>query len=490
MNLEKLRNLLLSKKQLKNIDVFCDLYPPGKQMIEIEKRHHISKKELKRTIKKLNEEIRECKCFAKSDELILIKDGFITFTSDINYKIILTQLRKKYLQDSTIYKSLLFVLEQRCFHLYELSDYLFYSDSYTYKVIKQLKDFFNYLETDLKLIKGSESKFFIEGNESSKIILHYLLVMLIPAEKKWVFKNIKKETIKSCQQQKMLNRLKLLMPCNEEKILNILAIYIITLQKSNGIYLDQNIIEVGKVINNKCEFTLSINKMKELISIDIEIHFLFILHYFIPELLSKEQKIIIGKEYTKIKKNEIIQDCIKFLDSVKQYFSIPEDNYHELLYTLCERLIVIHYMDLHYFVPENMMTDYNHVEEKYIDTLFDIYFFRYANEQSYSKLKYSLVSLIARDIKLTVKEPLKIYIGLQHYSEYRMIVVNILEYKYNKKFLEIVENYDEADILISDVPFIFKPQKNFFLLKNVLDPYNWFFIENIDKFFNNILNNE
>ncbi len=148
MKLDKLKNLVLSQTQLKSLVVVYNLYPRGKQMNELENLCQVSKNELKRVLKVLDEEVKSLHFFDKVNNIIVVKDKFVSFNSEINeatYTMLLMQLRKKYLLSSSVYKALLFVLEQRYFCLQELADHLFYSDSYTYKIIKRLKNFFYYL---------------------------------------------------------------------------------------------------------------------------------------------------------------------------------------------------------------------------------------------------------------------------------------------------------------------------------------------------------
>ncbi|MFR2457513.1 MAG: hypothetical protein ACLS8G_15330 [Enterococcus faecalis] len=231
MKLDKLKNLVLSQTQLKSLVVVYNLYPRGKQMNDLENLCQVSKNELKRVLKVLDEEVKSLHFFDKVDNIIVVKDKFVSFNSEINeaaYTMLLMQLRKNIYFLQVFTSILLFVLEQRYFCLQELADYLFYSDSYTYKIIKRLKNFFYYLETDLKLVKVNKSDLYMEGSESSKIIFHYLLVMLVSHGNDWVFQDSEKEVLLSYQPPKILDSLELLSDCNRDKILNLLAIYKIT----------------------------------------------------------------------------------------------------------------------------------------------------------------------------------------------------------------------------------------------------------------------
>lgn len=490
MKLDKLKNLVLSQTQLKSLVVVYNLYPRGKQMNELENLCQVSKNELKRVLKVLDEEVKSLHFFDKVDNIIVVKDKFVSFNSEINeatYTMLLMQLRKKYLLSSSVYKALLFVLEQRYFCLQELADYLFYSDSYTYKIIKRLKNFFYYLETDLKLVKVNKSDLYIEGSESSKIIFHYLLVMLVSHGNDWVFQDSEKEALLSYQPKKILDSLELLSDCNRDKILNILAIYKITSHDKDPLLcLSKNIIEIGELMDNDGEFPFYINQTVDVFNDDRNIHFLFMVHYFIQELRDRSQKILVGKNYTTLEENEIIQTCMYFLEDIKQNFSISQDCYYELLYTLCKRLVVVHHLGLHQFMFERHTVEFKGVVDRRVEVLFDKYFYGYQNERSYAKLKYSLIPLVTSYVKLAVEQPLKIYVEFQHHSEDRMIVVNALKHRYSTKILEIVERYELADIIISDTPSTSFKEKTYFLIRHALDPHTW--CSSIVEYVNSILN--
>ncbi|WP_142955410.1 helix-turn-helix domain-containing protein [Enterococcus faecalis] len=490
MKLDKLKNLVLSQTQLKSLVVVYNLYPRGKQMNELENLCQVSKNELKRVLKVLDEEVKSLHFFDKVNNIIVVKDKFVSFNSEINeatYTMLLMQLRKKYLLSSSVYKALLFVLEQRYFCLQELADHLFYSDSYTYKIIKRLKNFFYYLETDLKLVKVNKSDLYIEGRESSKIIFHYLLVMLVSHGNDWVFQDSEKEALLSYQPPKILDSLELLSDCNRDKILNILAIYKITSHvKDPLLCLSKNIIEIGELMDNDGEFPFYINQTDDVFNDDRNIHFLFMVHYFIQELRDRSQKILVGKNYTTLEENEIIQTCMYFLEDIKQNFSISQDCYYELLYTLCKRLVVVHHLGLHQFMFERHTVEFKGVVDRRVEVLFDKYFYGYQNERSYAKLKYSLIPLVTSYVKLAVEQPLKIYVEFQHHSEDRMIVVNALKHRYSTKILEIVERYELADIIISDTPSTSFKEKTYFLIRHALDPHTW--CSSIVEYVNSILN--
>lgn len=490
MKLDKLKNLVLSQTQLKSLVVVYNLYPRGKQMNELENLCQVSKNELKRVLKVLDEEVKSLHFFDKVNNIIVVKDKFVSFNSEINeatYTMLLMQLRKKYLLSSGVYKALLFVLEQRYFCLQELADHLFYSDSYTYKIIKRLKNFFYYLETDLKLVKVNKSDLYIEGRESSKIIFHYLLVMLVSHGNDWVFQDSEKEALLSYQPPKILDSLELLSDCNRDKILNILAIYKITSHvKDPLLCLSKNIIEIGELMDNDGEFPFYINQTVDVFNDDRNIHFLFMVHYFIQELRDRRQKTLVGKNYTTLEENEIIQTCMYFLEDIKQNFSISQDCYYELLYTLCKRLVVVHHLGLHQFMFERHTVEFKGVVDRRVEVLFDKYFYGYQNERSYAKLKYSLIPLVTSYVKLAVEQPLKIYVEFQHHSEDRMIVVNALKHRYSTKILEIVERYELADIIISDTPSTSFKEKTYFLIRHALDPHTW--CSSIVEYVNSILN--
>ena len=239
-------------------------------------------------------------------------------------------------------------------------------------------------------------------------------------------------------------------------------------------------------MDNDSEFPFYINQTDDLLNNDRNIHFLFMVHYFTQELRDRKQKILVGKNYTALEKNEIIQTCMYFLENIKQNFSISQDCYYELLYTLCKRLVVVHHLGLHQFMFERHTVEFKGVVDRRVEVLFDKCFYSYQNERSYTKLKYSLIPLVTSYVKLAVEQPLKIYVEFQHHSEDRMIVVNVLKHRYSTKILEVVESYELADIIISDTPSTSFKEKTYFLIRHALDPHTW--CSSIVEYVNSILN--
>lgn len=489
MLLNNLKSILFTKTQLQKLSIIYSTYPTKIATSTLESQCNIPKKELKRTIINLNEEICEFEILEEISNAILIKGGFVYLSSEVNskkYASIIMKLRKKYLLSSSVYKALLFCFEQRVFKLSDLADHLFYSDSYTYKVIKKLKNFFDYLESDIKLVKKSKTDLFIEGNESSIRIFHYLLVMLVSEEDNWIFKSISIENIETCYSNEFLEKFNSLTNCNKTRIRNVLAVCEMAIKKNYYLSnISSSVIALGKVMNSEEENSIYLTCTK-LLGVQEQIYLSFIMNYFCQELRSREQKIIIGIKYSKLKNNMLIQLVINFLNDINIYTPLSKKNYYELLYTLCKRIIVIHHFGLHKFMCENNFIFYKGDTERHIEHLVEKHFNEYKNEKSFNMLKYSLIPLTASYVKLSTREALKVYVEFQHHSEYRSMIINKLKLNYSKSLLKIVDNYDNADIVISDIPSS-ERKKNLFLFHRISDADTWKYLR---EFINNILENE
>ncbi|MRJ31074.1 hypothetical protein FDP48_14260, partial [Enterococcus faecalis] len=194
MHINNLRDIMLSKTQVKKLNIIYQLRSGSVLISILEKKCKVSRKELKRIITIINEEVTELQMFNISNDLIYVIEEVVQLNREISdemYCFIMTKLRKNYLLSSGVYKALLFALEERKFMILDLSDFLFYSDSYTYKIIKKIDLFFYYLESDIKLTKEN-NKYLINGSEISLITFHFLLAMLVSDEETWIFKNVKK----------------------------------------------------------------------------------------------------------------------------------------------------------------------------------------------------------------------------------------------------------------------------------------------------------
>ncbi|MFG5501986.1 hypothetical protein ACFJYO_16485, partial [Enterococcus faecalis] len=76
----------------------------------------------------------------------------------------------------------------------------------------------------------------------------------------------------------------------------------------------------------------------------------FILNYFTRELRTKNEKIVLGKELVNNNRNKIINPCVLLINQICEKYTLTEDSYFLLVYSICNHFIVIHYLKLYKFM--------------------------------------------------------------------------------------------------------------------------------------------
>ncbi|EOJ55305.1 hypothetical protein AAH972_12735 [Enterococcus faecalis] len=461
MHINNLRDIMLSKTQVKKLNIIYQLRSGSVLISILEKKCKVSRKELKRIITIINEEVTELQMFNISNDLIYVIEEEVQLNREISdemYCFIMTKLRKNYLLSSGVYKALLFALEERKFMILDLSDFLFYSDSYTYKIIKKIDLFFYYLESDIKLTKKN-NKYLITGSEISLITFHFLLAMLVSDEETWIFKNVKKNchvyyVNKSKKKQ-------LLVPLNQTRPKVLLAVFEVSKIKGRSIssasYINNRI---GKIMFN--EEVYSLDWEIRLLNNNEQLYRSFFIHYFCQELRDKQQKRIIGKKLSEYSNDDkLVSVIVDFLNDIKKYYCLSDKHYYEVLYTIYKHIIVIHHLELYrYMCNDDCMVK----EAKIVQSLEEVvkkHFNKYSNEKSYSQLKCSLMPIVISYIQLNNIQSKKVYVEFNHHSEYRAMIINKLKLHYSEKVLKIVDDYRNADIIIGDCTCINQNRKIF-----------------------------
>lgn len=452
----------------------------------------ISNKSKRQTKELINSLLKEVNDFfqQKSYNIRLDKDdGIFLFSPTIDDDLfveLLNNIKEGYVTSSSFFQALAYCLENREFSLNEMALELSYSESYVYKLLTKLQTFFNLLKIDLE-VKKYESIFKLIGDESYIRMLNYFSVLIFFQENTWPFKNIAEKKIITLQKYLNSNKYVRLSPNNKKRTSYILAIYELALGKGARVnVLDQEIIDLGLLMNKEKNISLYLNHLKEEYlgsrkQFNQEIaHLYFFATYFIPELLSTNEKKELGKKIYYLKENSIIRSTTLLMDCIKKKFDIPEDIYFQLIFCICSRFIVIHYFGLHKFMNPGK-SEMSSKTEKFIEKSINICFKKIKNSDSFSLLKFNLIQVISSYIMLTINVSQKVYVEFFHGAAYKTIIENSLKINYDEKTIKIVDNYYQADLVISDVPTKDK-NKNFFYFKDIFDQESW---ENLSSFISN-----
>ncbi|WP_317946576.1 helix-turn-helix domain-containing protein [Carnobacterium maltaromaticum] len=473
----KLMSFFLTQNQIQKMSILIKI-KEGKSVSLV-----INNKSKRQTSELINSLLKEVNDFFQQNSYhtrLYKDDGIFLFSPIIEDDLfveLLNNIREGYVTSSSFFQALAYSLENREFSLNEMALKLSYSKSHVYKLLTKLQKFFNLLKIDVEVQKY-ESTVKLIGDESYIRMLTYFSVLIAFRENTWPFKNIAEKKIITFQKYLNSNKYDRLSPNNKKRTSYILAIYELALGKGAMInILDQEIIDLALFMNKEKNISLYLNHLKEEYlgskeQFNQEIaHFYFFTTYFIPELLLANEKKELGKKIYFVKENSVIRSTTSLMDCIKKKFDIPEDIYFQLIFCICSRFIVIHYLGLYKFMnPEK--SEVNSETEKFVEESINTCFEQIKNSDSFSMLKFNLIQVISSYIILTVNVSQKVYVEFFHGSAYKTIIENFLKISHDEKAIKIVDDYYKADIVISDV----RPKdenKTYFYFKDVFDQESW-----------------
>ncbi|MGM0215956.1 helix-turn-helix domain-containing protein [Enterococcus sp. AZ109] len=488
--------LFLTKQQLQILTILLRLHPGELLLINIEKQLNISKRQVRRIVDNLNEEFLELDLTGMTIPALEICDGQLQFVprlEDAEYVRLINCMKEKYMSISGLYQVLLFVLEKRSFTLIQLANALAYSESYAYKLLGKLKQFLTLLNNGIHLTKKGELTICLAGDESSVRMLHYLSVMVVLSGNTWLFKNIKEEEIEAVHTYLHSKRYKVLSPLNKKRANSIFAIYESALRSSCYLpQLPEAVLSLGRYMNKEKEIPLYLKYLKkENLGNNDQlhqelVHLAYVINYFTQELRTKKEKISLGQGLCSLKDHEIVKPCFQLVNEIRTEFQLSDENYYFLIYTLCNRLVVIHYLELYKYMLFDEPVKFTGEAELFIGDAMNKLFKRYRKEDSFTWLKNSFIQIIVGYLTLSANTTQKVYVEFLLKPEYKSVIENSLSLQYSEKVLKIVEEYNQADIVISD-NYLTDSQKKYFFFRDVFDQNAW---KNLGAYLNETIKNE
>lgn len=493
---ENVLRLFFSEIQFQKLLIINDLHNYTLQVTALEKKLKVSKNKVKRVINSLRLDINDYNDKNKKN-LLLIADKNVVYLSknvnDEDYVQLLQYIRKKYLLSSSLYNSLLFTLEKRNFTVMELANNLSYSESYTYKLVKEIERFFLITDLGIRILKKSDKILCLSGDEMVIRLLHYLLINIISSEKSWYFQTISELQIETIHSFVNSKRTKNFSPSNLKRVNIIMAVYDVAIRKGYvSAELPDSVKTVGRILNKEKELPMYLiylqkRRLGEREKLHDElVQLSFILNYFTRELRTKNEKIVLGKELVNNNRNKIINPCILLINQIREKYTLTEDSYFLLVYSICNHLIVIHYLKLYKFMKFDNFQLRNERTEKFIMSAIKKSFNRYYKEPSFEKLMFNFTKIIMGYVKLDKNIPVKVYVEFQRRPEYKSIVENALLHNYSTNALKLVNNYKDAEIIISD-NYVVKANQKYFYFRDVFDKVAW---NKLGAYLNEIINNE
>ncbi|ELT8948130.1 helix-turn-helix domain-containing protein, partial [Enterococcus faecalis] len=256
---------------------------------------------------------------------------------DEEYTQLLYYIREKYLLSSSLYQSLLFVLEQRSFSVIDIACSLSYSESYTYKLISKLNTFFCLVDIGIKINKKNKNTLYLSGDEVVIRLLQYLLINIVSTKDSWHFQTILESQTEILHSFANSNRTKRFSCTNLKRVKVIIAVYEIAIRRGDlSSALPSSVRSVGRIINKEKEIYVYLNYLRkrelgetrELYEELLQLA--FIINYFTQELRTKNEKIKLGKELVKNSENPIIKPCVGLINRICKKYKLSESSYYLL----------------------------------------------------------------------------------------------------------------------------------------------------------------
>lgn len=386
---------------------------------------------------------------------------------------IIQKVRENYIETSSMYRFLIYVLENRKVTLNNITNNLVYSESYTYKLIVKINTLFELLKLNLSLNKINDH-YILTGEEIIIRHLHYFSVAIVSKGTKNSV-STSNSIITDFFISYYKKRIEKLSPVGKIRIKYLTSIF--SLQINNNNYLprlEAEVMEIGNIHNIykdknfKKALLLNSNKqyiLNELVSLD------FLVFYFTQELRTDSEKVEIAKSFSKFINNSIVDTCTEILNQINSKYPMNQVTFNLLLYHLCNNLVVITHLKLHNFMHLRKNHSYGKLDTYFIEKCIDTSLKKYKTHIGYSKLKSNFLHIITSEISLTPH--IYIYIEFFHQPEYKSFISSTLKKIYNNQLIQITENYVDANVIISDTTGYDLNGKEYYYFKNIFDKASW-----------------
>lgn len=492
MQSEVLANFFLSKSQQQKLKILKYLESGRVTLALLEEELGLSTRQIKEFTLGLMEDI-QADSMEKQPLLVWNREEiqFVPKLSSSEYVELMADFRNRYLTNASLFQALLFVLEKRTFSIMIMASELAYSESYTYKLFSKLKELFQFIDLGIQFTKKDETMIQLVGNESTIRILHYLSIAVASKGSHWLFKTMSEKEIMSTQAYLGLNRYDKLSPIGKSRVNYIVAVYELALKNGFKLsQLDDEVIQLGEVMDKEINLNLylkhvQINNKIDRSSHDEFIHLTFLADYFTQELRSDVEKEKLGRHLFSMNTNPIVKNCKQLLALVTEDYQLESTSYYLLLYSLCNRFVVIHYFNLYKFMPLVKVPPIRGKIKCFVESCIEQSFSDYRKAPSFEKINYSFTQIITSYLIVMLPVAQKVYVEFFHRPEYKLIIENAIRHNYTSNVLKITENYDEADIVISDTHGYSNSQ--YFYFKDVFDQDSW---EELGLYLNRMISKE
>lgn len=177
---DKAFRFFLTNSQCSKLFIFNELCLNVLSISELQNKLNVNKQKLKILIKNLEQDIEEVNKKIAISSLFNDKNRSILSRELTSEELVSLRnsLEEKYISTSAQYKGLLFILEKRSFNITQLSKYLSFSKSYTYKILDKIIFFLSTIDNKLYFSKLNETFIILTGDEIVIRLLHLHLISI------------------------------------------------------------------------------------------------------------------------------------------------------------------------------------------------------------------------------------------------------------------------------------------------------------------------
>lgn len=430
---------------------------------ELAYKNSLTNRKLKIIIEQINSEYD-----SSNKPLILFENRMFKLTANESEEVYSTfylHLKKLYINQSSVFKFLLFFLEHRKMGMIKLSRHFNYSQSYCYKLINKANDIISRIGFSCEIRKRTNF-ISIEGNENQIRLIAYLLnATSITFNKKKDFKYL-------CN-----NKLSFI---HQEKVTRISKIFDDSLKLGNFVEQAKNSeLEIMEKIYeeihlgfyNKFAY-LEKEKSNSTYLNEKMFYYLFTI-YYLPEYLSTKIRNDIGKRLLDLSDNSIVNKALKVVKYLEKNYGIPASFKNTFLFVLVYRFLITEKLSLNILFYAANSISYTNDNIKKISLDFQqLYKHELAND-SLEVFSFQVAELLYSYVGKIMANPLKLSINSTFRANYVIVIRNTLSGIYKSDTLKIIEKVEQADVVISDSIIDIDDSQDFFFLDDIHDLDAW-----------------
>lgn len=471
---------LLSKKQVLKLAIFSMLVKENTITISmIEQQFGITKRVAKSLLTELKEEITD----VENDESFqLIHKDHMYYLGPIFDSVKYTNryysIRTNYYQDSSVFLVMMYMLEKRKSSILKLSNELAFSQSYIYKLIDLLNDFFRSIDVKIEIGKNDNTIELI-GAETEIRLLYYYSCIYGYSTFEWPIKSFSLEKVKRLQIFTNYMKDRNLSFNNITKRFLIDAIYLIAIEKGKKTErFDNASLEIFGILKEGIRIDELITYMKNNTSLTYEeieneiCNLLFLINHIIPDYLTIEEKIKLGKEFSELENNSLVELAKQAIEKIPEFSVATTENKNYFIFELVVRAIVFKYFPMWKFSLEFNKNEFPLKTQRLAYKQLVEVFNDYLPEESLENYVRRIIEISTPFVLFKNGSSIKVYIEFTYKPHFKLILATTLLFSYKKNAIEVVQNIDEADIVISD-SYPNTKEAEYFYFSDIYVKQNW-----------------